>query len=300
MKGYLIYYPQEAVKNQWFIQSFQEEGASVGIDFEYISVYEYKKSQKGSLPSLVLNRTRRPEVSRWYQERGIPVFHEDILVELANDKYKSIQYFSHHLPTEVLKEKWCPGSRLLPKEELERIFLGEKKLPGDMVVKSLDGHGGMEVFLTEEIQESLLANGMSDVSDRTERFLALRGRDCMLQERIPGAGKDLRIYVLGGEIYQAVLRTGQGDFRSNFSMGGSVRAYELNGKQEDWVRQFIRALPGPPSGMFGIDFMIDCDGRLVFNEIEEMAGCRMLYQCTSRDMVRDYVDWLRVFMKHDW
>ena len=46
-------------------------------------------------------------------------------------------------------------------------------------------------------------------------------------------------------------------------------------------------------GLAGLDFIIADDGRLVFNELEEMAGCRMIYQNTGRDIVRDYVMWLR-------
>lgn len=298
MTGYIIYYPQEAAKNQDFIRMFQERGSTVGISFVYLSVYEYKKYQKNTLPSLVLNRTRTPEVSRWYQEREIPVFHEDVLVELANDKFKSLEYFRRHLSKEVLREKWCPDSRLLPKEEMEKIFFGKKELPGNKVVKSLDGHGGREVFLTGEISEVSMDYYVDSDLDKCRDFSILRGRDCMLQERISSDSQDLRVYILGGEIYQAVLRTGKNDFRSNFSLGGTAKAYELNREQTDWIWQFVKVLPGQQSGMLGIDFILDRDGRLIFNEIEEMVGCRMLYQCTSRDIVGDYVGWLKTFLKH--
>ena len=44
--------------------------------------------------------------------------------------------------------------------------------------------------------------------------------------------------------------------------------------------------------MAGLDFIIREDGRLVFNELEEMVGCRMLYANTGKDIVKDYVKWL--------
>lgn len=283
IRGYLIYYPQEAVRNRGFIQMFQEKGAAIGIDFEYVSVYEYREWRDGRLPDLVLNRTRLPQVSRWYQQKKIPVFHIDSLVELSNDKFKSLEYFKKHLPERVLQEKWCPDSKLLGKEEMEKIYLGQRKLPEDMVIKSLDGHGGTEVFLTEKAKEALSI---------------LRGRDALLQERILSDSQDLRAYILGGDIYQTVLRTGKGDFRSNFSLGGSVRSFGLNQEQTDWIQQFIEALPQKWLGMLGMDFIVDRDGRLVFNEIEEMAGCRMLYQCTNCDIVKDYVVRLKTFVEN--
>ena len=48
--------------------------------------------------------------------------------------------------------------------------------------------------------------------------------------------------------------------------------------------------------MAGIDFLVQWDGTLLFNELEEMVGCRMLYQCTERDIVRDYIMGMTEFL----
>lgn len=276
MKGYMIYNPQEAVKNQGFIRMFQEKGKPMGMTFEYVSIQDYDKRE---LPDFVLNRTREPSVSSWYQQRRIPVFHPDELVAISNNKYQTLQYLAQNLPDSLLAGKWCPDSTFLPKEEIERVIQGEKTLPDNMVIKSLSGHGGGEVFLTQSHWQP-----------------ALRGKDCLLQEKIESSSQDLRVYLLGGEIYQAVLRTGTADFRSNFSLGGTVRGYELNREQKDWIQQFVQAFPQKWLGMLGMDFILTSDQQLIFNEVEEMAGCRMLYQCTSRDIVKDFVAWLSTFV----
>lgn len=280
MTGYLIYHPREAVRNQGFIRMFQEKGATCGIEFSYVSADSYQELEEHPLPDLVLNRTRQTQVSLWYQQRGTTVFHSASLVELANDKYKTLQYLEEHLPQQVRREKWCPASRLIEREELGEVLEGKNDLPSYSVIKSLDGHGGTEVFLTEQM----------------ESLSVLRGRNCLLQERIPSDSQDVRVYILGGEIYQAVLRTGQGDFRSNFSLGGQAMPYPLNREQEELVQCFIQAIPGGRLGLLGIDFIVSREGQLIFNEIEEMTGCRMLYQCTSRDIVGDYVAWLRKYV----
>lgn len=273
MKGILIYYPWEAEKNKVFLQMFQEKGRLFDIEFSYCSIEEYENCP---LPDFVLNRTRQPAVSRWYQERQIPVFHEEALVRIANDKYATLQYMEEHLPQDIKNQKWCPDSSLFSKEDVELVICGKKALSENMVIKSLSGHGGSEVFLSQEPWQKVL-----------------KGQDCILQERIPSRSQDLRIYILGGEIYQGILRSGKDDFRSNYSRGGQVEAYALDSGQKKWIQSFIDAFPPEWLGMLGMDFILTEEGSLIFNEVEEMVGCRMLYQCTGKDIVKDYISWLK-------
>ena len=42
--------------------------------------------------------------------------------------------------------------------------------------------------------------------------------------------------------------------------------------------------------MVGIDFILTRDGSLIFNELEEMVGSRMLYNCSKHDIVKEYVE----------
>ncbi len=263
--AYLIYYPWEAEKNKGFIRMFQERGKAVGIAFRYIPIDSY---QTAVLPDLVLNRTRSPKISRWYEERQIPVYHPSELVEIANDKYKTLCYIGQNLPQSL--QNWCPVSQRIEAREQEKLTRPD---PEQWVIKSLQGHGGSEVFL------------LSDARWR-ER---LAGQTLLLQRRIPSKSQDLRIYLLGGTVYQAVLRTGTKDFRSNYSLGGSVEAYSLSESQWQRVQLILKALPEKWKGMLGMDFILTEQGELVFNELEEMVGCRMLYQCTAKDIVKDYV-----------
>ena len=58
-----------------------------------------------------------------------------------------------------------------------------------------------------------------------------------------------------------------------------------------WYGKTFR-LPDCFDGMYSIDFLPLPDGRLIFDEVEEMVGCRMLYQYTEHDIVKDYVTYL--------
>ena len=109
-KAYLIYENKEAQKNHGFIEMFQQTGKEKGIDFSFVSKTDYQTFSEKINPDFVLNRTRDPEVSRWYEERNIPVYHNSRLVELANHKYKMMTYFQEHLPEKILNEKWGKGT----------------------------------------------------------------------------------------------------------------------------------------------------------------------------------------------
>ena len=130
------------------------------------------------------------------------------------------------------------------------------------------------------------------VEDQEKWRNVLAGREVVFQEKIECHSRDLRVYVLSGEIYCAMLREGKKDFRSNFSLGGSVREMGLTPAQREYVGCFIKCLPDHSAGMYSIDFLPLSDGRLIFDEVEEMVGCRMLYQYTEHDIVRDYVAYL--------
>ena len=169
-RAYLIYQKDEAEKNKGFIELFRQAGKREKIDFSYVPVTEYQKASEEKLPDLVLNRTRDPEVSRWYEERGVPVHHDSRLVALANHKYQMIRYFEEKLPETVRQHKWCPTTKFVPDasklcsdEAVERSLT-----EGYEVIKSVSGHGGSEVFLME---------------NRRQWEQVLAGREVILQEK---------------------------------------------------------------------------------------------------------------------
>ena len=160
----------------------------------------------------------------------------------------------------------------------------------DYVIKSVDGHGGSQVF-------SLNDDGTKHGSYRKNRdnaknniYKALQGHDCVLQKRIDSDSNDIRVYIVFGKIYAAVLRHGNDGFKSNFSLGGSVEEYFPDEEQKKIIEKFIEAFGAEQLSMAGIDFILTRDGNLIFNELEEMVGSRMLYNCSKHDIVREYVE----------
>ena len=294
MIAYLIYEKREGEKNLGFIRLFQEAGKEAGFSFFFVLKEEY---QKRELPELVLNRTRDAKVSLWYEKRGVRVVHGSRLVSIGNDKWKTIQYiieydrkrgFLHSDNLTVFREGRLPDTIFLPGFQKE-LFMKEIWEQGwhkgeDLVLKSVDGHGGSEVFLLPctEIRRNS--------PEMMAAFDLLSGKDCIVQERIKSDAKDLRIYILGNRIYHAMLRTGKRDFRSNHALGGTAESYELSESERQTVEAYLEAFSGLGLELCGLDFIVAEDGSLVFNELEEMVGCRMLYEYSDKEIVRDFIN----------
>lgn len=277
MKAYIIYHPEEALKNASFIDLFKKNGLKYGIYFEYISCYEYKSNP---VPDLVINRTRDYTISLWYEKHGACVFHSSIITKISNDKYLTIKYLEEKLPDNIFKTKWCPDSYLYSEHELRDYYKSDEMIRDRFIIKALNGHGGTEVFY------------VSDLQSQKKALAKLSGKDCIVQEVINSDSNDIRVYIVGGRIYAAILRHGNEDFRSNYSLGGCVSEYKLNQNQKEYIEKFIEAFGGDKLGMAGIDFILDKNDNLIFNELEEMVGSRMLYKCTDKDIVSDYLSWI--------
>ena len=94
------------------------------------------------------------------------------------------------------------------------------------------------------------------------------------QPYIETSAQDVRVFTIGEEIVGAVKRTGNGSFKSNYTLGGSIEKYTLSSWQKKEVTTIARALK---SDYIGIDFLLLPDGRWLLNEIEDPVGARSLY-----------------------
>lgn len=274
MVGWLIYHKEAAVYNERYIQFYIEEGKKLGIEVRLILVEELefgirnhtwflaygKKEVK--LPDFAICRAIYPLLSRQLEAMKVPVFNNSFVAEICNDKAKTYQYLARTgirlIDTSFYKNGQLP--RLL--EEVKQVS----------VIKAVEGHGGSQVFLTEDNKQELLHGiGSSDI---------------VIQPLVGSRHQDLRVYVIGREIHAAVLRTAREGFKSNYSLGGEISLYSLSEEETDIVRKIIDEFD---FGLVGIDFIIGDHGELFFNEIEDVVGARMLYQCADINLVRKYL-----------
>lgn len=277
-RGWLVYDRAGAEYNKAYIQMHFEEAEKLHIQIELVYAEEitfgvkdqkpvvFYKGNEVEKPDFVICRTIYPFLSNMLERAGFLVFNNAKVAEIANDKAKTYSYLANHgIPM------------------VDSIFIRRKdakecvpKLPDHWVVKAVDGHGGKQVFLKEEknVEEILEKTGQSDL---------------VAQPFLEGPCEDVRVYVLGKEILACVRRHAKNGFKSNFSLGGEVELYTLTKEEKQLVQKIIDMFS---FGLVGIDFLIDAQGALVFNEIEDVVGARMLYQLTDINLVERYLTFI--------
>ena len=292
MKGWLIYDHEGAGRNPDYIDYHHTLGKKYGIEFDLVFAEELvtgdsreagtgsdteiihrirRREEHFSSPGFVIVRTICPKLNRALEQAGLPTYNSYRVSSVANHKGRCVELIRAETDVPTI-----PTTTFSPTELAD----GLKAYPG-YVLKTASGHGGTEVI---RIPESGLS--LEEVGIWSEK-----GEELILQPFVEGPGDDVRIFVVGDRIVGAVKRTAPpGDFRSNFSLGGSVVRFEPDTKMEGYVRQILRLFD---FGMAGIDFLCDDQGGFIFNEIEDVVGARMLYRaCPETDILDEYMRFL--------
>jgi RimK family alpha-L-glutamate ligase len=275
MEAWLVYFRDGAQYNKSYIQLYMEEGRKLGVSIRLILAEELEfgvrqnqlfltySKQEISLPDFVICRAIHPLLTRQLELMGLKVFNNSQVAELCNDKAKTCQYLAK------------TGIKMVDSSFYLNRQIGEvlAEASSGKVIKAVDGHGGAQVFLIGEAERQDIVSGL--------------GRSHMVLQPFAGnRHQDLRVYVLGKEILAAVLRTSKEGFRANFSLGGEVALYRLSPEEKEIVTIVIEQFD---FGLVGIDFIIGDKGELIFNEIEDVVGARMLYQCSDLNIAAKYL-----------
>ncbi len=263
MRGILIYDKVGKSRNEWFISRLIESAQSHGCELELVIFEEGADMALTPLPDFAIVRTINPEINKRLESLGIPTFNNYATSRVANDKWQ----------TALLA---CE----LAIETMDTVFLCADDEPSNfiypVVMKTVDGHGGNEVFLVKNAAEC----------KRLISFLS--GKSFILQKLCDEPGVDMRVYVMGDEIIAATKRTSKSDFRSNFSLGANA---ELDTATEDMKSTISKLRAALDFDFVGVDFIRN-EGRWVLNEIEDVVGTRMIYALTDIDAADKYIDYI--------
>ena len=257
MNGILVYDDAGAERNRWLIGRLIEEGVRRGLRLRSVSAKDALSERD---VGFAVVRTIAPELSERLEARGVWVFNNAQTSRVANDKWETYR-LARSLSLPVLPT---------------RLWAGERG-----VVKSVDGHGGSEVFLVQ---------GEGDARAVKEK---LASRRAVVQPLCSEPGLDMRVYVLGGRAIAAMVRRSEHDFRSNFSLGGRAERSEADAEQLAAVKAIVEALR---CDFVGIDF-IRHEGKWILNEVEDVVGTRMLYAHTGIDAAALYMEYIAERLK---
>lgn len=261
MRGWLIYSQEGYGLNRWFADRLVAMAAAEGIDLALKLVSRNRRLPSGRLPDFAVVRVIRPDISAKLETKGVRVFNNAETARVANDKWETFR---------LARELGVP---VLDTMRFTMTECGSVHFP--CVVKSLDGHGGSEVFLARD-------------ADALEPILASTGKSTFIAQPLcDEPGVDMRVYMLGGEAIAAVRRTSETDFRSNFKLGGKVERADTEPDAVEIARRLYDHLK---FDFAGVDF-IRHGGRWILNEIEDVVGTRMLYATSGLDATS-------LFMRH--
>lgn len=197
----------------------------------------------------------------------------DFVINRTND-YKIAEYFESRgirvfNPSRLSKiandKQKC--YEFMKENGIEIMPINYKGVPA--VKKKIDGHGGIDVYML----------------DKAEPF----EDGYVYQKPCDTLGRDIRVWLIGGKIIASILRSSDTDFRSNFCLGGKASEYTLTDDDRALVYKIADLLD---YDYIGIDFIFN-NGRLVFNEIEDTVGARMVYSLTDIDIISLYCDYIK-------
>lgn len=288
MEAWIVYNKEDAERNVHYIECYMKEGKKLGIIFHLIYVEDVSFGIKnGTLccwreddilkkPDFVISRTIYPLFTKQLEYMEIPVFNSYKVANICNDKASTYQLISK-FGIQTIDSEFCKNNYFYER-------LSHTKEP--TVVKAVSGHGGSQVFLV---------NPNSTQYELDMIYNAMEGEDIVIQPYIKGNNQDVRVYVIGRQIIAAVLRTANEGFKSNYSLGGSVSLYHLSQAQMDIVNKIISNFE---FGLVGIDFILNEKGDFIFNEIEDVVGARMLYQCSNINIVVLYLQYIKTLLNN--
>ncbi|MFH1512950.1 MAG: ATP-grasp domain-containing protein [Bacillota bacterium] len=273
-KGWLFYDERDYEQNRLFAAHMRQKAELLELSLSVVFTEDFKNAVSAPL-DFVISRQRNPLLSQRLERMGIPVFNNARVCELCNDK-RNTHRFLKGLP---LMRTVClePGETYAP--DVETFPL---------VIKPAFGHGGDRVALA------------ADQAQLNGALAAIYPTPALAQEVANDAGRDLRVYVLFGEITAAVMRTAQSGIVSNFKRGGSVSLHTLTDAETEVAEKVIRRFAdgSAPLSFAGID-LIYHNGHPVINEIEDVVGSRMLYQVSDLDIIELYIRGIAARLTHD-
>lgn len=216
-------------------------------------------------------------VLRQFEMMDVWPLNESVAVGRSRDKLRSMQIFAKHglgLPVTAFAHD--------PKQtdEVLKIVGG-----APAVIKLLEGTQGIGVVLGET------ANSAKSV---VEAFRGLNV-NILVQEFIKEAGSsDIRIFVVGGKVVAAMMRTGaEGDFRSNLHRGGSAKMVKITPEERSTA---IRAAKVMGLNVAGVDILRANHGPVIM-EVNSSPGLEGIEAATGKDVAGQIIEFIEAKAK---
>lgn len=263
----ILYESSDASRNEVLISKYSRAFAHYGMEARLLLTDKAPREDiisEATAAEFVVNRTRDHSFAAELELKGARVSNPSVLCKTANNKLLAYRKLSGSAP--MLKTVPMPAS-------------GEAPMEYPFVLKPTGGHGGAGVELIKNEAELAAYVGQYGTAG------------IIAQPFAQDASGDMRVYIIGGRPAAAMLRTPNGDFRSNFCLGGTASMIPLDRLERDELEIIEAVCRILPCDYCGADIM-RTGGRAILNEIEDPVGARMLYIYTDIDPAEKHVEYL--------
>ena len=210
----------------------------------------------------------RMDVLRRLERHGAVVVNRAPAIEKCVDKYYALS---------LLEEAGIPVPRTVVAESAREALKAFYELGGDVVLKPLFGSRGIGVARISD----------PDVAARVFNLLQFLHDVIYLQEFIPHGTRDIRVFVVGGEVVAAMYREGTG-WKTNIAQGARAKPLKPCEELEELA---LRASEVLECEVAGVDVLEGPSGYLV-TEINSQPGWRGIQSVTKTDIAQKIVDYV--------
>jgi len=220
----------------------------------------------GSLEQMIY----RVDALHWIEKRGVPVMNSARAIERTVDKFYT---------TALLQEAGLATPETVVCENATEAMAAVISM-GDAIIKPIFGSMG---------------HGMVRVSDPDVAFRVVRSLEQLkvvfyVQRVVDHGGRDIRVFVVGGRVLGAIERRApEGQWRTNVSLGGAARPFELPAA---WEQLALDAAAVVGADYAGVDLLPSRDGSVFVLEVNGIPGWQGLKQATGIDVAGAVVDHL--------
>lgn len=211
-------------------------------------------------------------VLRQFEMMGVYPLNESVAISRSRDKLRSLQLLSRRgigLPVTA----FTAATRQA--DDLMNLVNGPP-----VIIKLLEGTQGIGV---------VLGDTRSSAKSMIEAFSGLNTH-FLVQEFIKEAGgSDLRVFVIGGKVAAAMMRTGaEGEFRSNIHRGGSSKMVKITPEERSTA---VRAAKILGLNVCGVDMLRSNHGPVVM-EVNSSPGLEGIEKATGKDIAGATIQFL--------
>ncbi|MCB0569163.1 MAG: glutathione synthetase [Phaeodactylibacter sp.] len=195
--------------------------------------------------------------------------------------------------------EWCPPMHMC--HTLEDIWQAQERYP--VVLKPLQSYGGQGIVKADKgfIYENRRRFTFEQYLPLLQQQLHAGGYLAMQYLRNVRQG-DKRIIVVNGELIGAVLRMPpKGSWLCNAAQGGQAMEAQADERELEITRRLTDALAPRGVVMFGLDTLVDNQGRRTLSEVNTLSigGIKPMEDITGKPVIKRVVNILTSYMAEE-